>query len=192
MTPTILRKEFRIERESMICGSAEAENKVYKKVVGDSGSVWLIPQNDSPGEGVHVHNPNDRDSQGYGGRTLEFLLTDGTVYKAAGPWHSNSDALYCDTGIDLRDKHRTFVVISLGRGLDGGVIILEDVIYIDDAPKVGEFKRGDKLAQELADKLNRPVIRYSRSRGGSSCGPEYPSSWTYEARNNYWKQRAEV
>lgn len=196
MTPIIIQKEFRIGREPMICASAEAEDKVYKKVVGKSGSIWLIPQLDAArqdlptedsGDGVHVHRLDDKDSDGYGGRTLEFLLTDGTIYKAAGPWHSNTEALYKDTGIDLRDKHRTFVVISLDRDFDGYDTIMKDILHIDKEPTIGKFERGKEIARYHADRLNRPVHRYSQSRGGSSCGSENPSSWTAEEGNTYWK-----
>jgi len=105
-------------------------------------------------------------------------LEDGTTEKLRGPWHTNSDALYENTGVDLRDKHLTFVVIGKGRKTHrtrrGWVDKITEVLYQDDKPIVGEFDRGKKLAQSMVNKLKQTVYCYTRSQGGSSNSPIKP------------------
>ena len=148
----------------MICGSAEVEERTWYIIKGKSGGNWLIPVNDpEPAAHVHYHHPNDKNSEGYAGRTLPFKLEDGSVYQAQGPWHSNSDALFRDTGVDIRDQHLTFVVLAKDR--DGSV--MKDVLYIDDKPTLGKFERYKELATQYPDAR----YYYSESHGGSSMGP---------------------
>ena len=65
------------------------------------------------------------------------------------------------------------MIISLGR--KGGLnTIMTDVLYIEKEPILGSFNRGEILAQEMANKLEKQVMYYSQSMGGSSCGPVKP------------------
>lgn len=155
--------------------------KVWKKVETETGLVWLYPVNvPNPGDFIHVWNPaenrNRPSFQGYGGSTLTFELEDGTMFKCIGPWHSNSEALERSTGINLRDKHMTFVVISHERTSEKGTYrsVMKDVIYMDTEPTIGAFERGKEMAQTLANELDKEVYLYSKSSGGSSNGPVYP------------------
>lgn len=153
---------------TMICASAEAEAKVYRKTIGKSGAVWLVPIGPNPAENVHVHFPG-KHSDGYAGRTLSFPLEDGTTYEAQGPWHSNSDSLFDDTGIDVRETYRTFVVLSRDvKYLPNMVYELVDVLY-EDPPegKDGRYNRDKDLAKQY------PEARFCfmKSHGGGSAGP---------------------
>lgn len=165
------------ESYRMICGSAEAEKRAYKKLIGKSGKTWLVAVQDNPADNVYVSG--GKGSQGFAGRTLEFELEDGSIEKLVGPWHSNSDALFADTGYDVRDKYLTFGVIGLGRehrnGCGGGVTIT-DVLYQDKDWVLGTFDRVEKIAQKLANELGKTVMKFSKSRGGSSCGQVKPES----------------
>lgn len=164
--------DFEITEQRMICGSAEAERHVYQKVVGKSGRTWLF----MPDSADNIYVSGDKGSQGFAGRTLTFKLEDGSEMKLTGPWHSNSRALFDDTGVDLRAKHMTFVVIAEGRKCEAPryQTILTNVIYKDEAPQRSEFKRGDTMAQKLANELGKTLYVYSQTAGGSSCGPVNP------------------
>ena len=144
---------------------------IYRKVVGKSGIVWVYPINvENKAEMIHCRKPGDYKSNGYGGSTITFLLEDGTELKLQGPWHSNCEAFYEDTGIDIRDTHYTFVVISKNRTTDSYYKwIMQDVIYIDEKPTLGKFDRGEDMAKELVKKLGHPVYLYAESSGGSRC-----------------------
>ncbi len=175
---TPAENDFVVGRLPMVCGSAEAESRRYYKHVGKSGKVWLVA--DQPDAAANVYVEGGPNSDGFGGRTLTFPLVDGTELKLKGPWHANSDSLFHDTGIDVRDKHYTFVVISRGR--ESGEhyeSVMVDVLYKDDRPRLGSFHRGDLLAREWAQKLGTPVFLYSRSSGGSSCGQVKPDAKFY-------------
>lgn len=159
----------------------ESISKIWKKIEMDDGKVWLIPTNvPNPGDFIHYWNPNEKPTrptlQGYGGRTLKFVLEDGIIFECSGPWHSNSDSLYENTGIDLRDKHMTFVVISKEEEFDSVEMntIMLDVLYIDNEPNIGNFNRGEILAKDFANKIGKTVHLYSQSKGGSYCGSICP------------------
>ena len=179
--------DYEIPRQSMICARADAEQFIYRKVEDRSGNIWLWPVNsDSPAEQVHVHRPADTRSEGYGGATLHFLLEDGTTYAAKGPWHSNADAMFMATGIDLRNTHWTFGCIALDRTVRSytttclAYTVMLNVVYLDKEPVLGNFNRIKNLAQDWADAFSHPVMYYSQSRGGSSNGPVYPTGQSYK------------
>jgi len=144
---------------------------IYRKVIGKSGGTWVYPVNvENKGEMIHCRRPGDFKSNGYGGSTLKFPLEDGTELELQGPWHSNSESFYEDTGIDIRDTHYTFVIISKNRDYDMYRWIMKDIIYIDEKPTLGKFERGEDMAIEFVKKLGHPVYLYAESSGGSRCG----------------------
>jgi hypothetical protein len=162
------------EPYSMICGSYDAEIRKYKLYVGKSGRRWLVAIQPNEADNVYVEGgPN---SDGFAGSILSFTLESGEVISLKGPWHTNADSLFNDTGIDIRDKHLTFVVIGLDRThTDRGYrTVIKDVIYKDKEPTIGAYYRGTKIAMQLAKELNRPVMCYSKSENGSSSGLVYP------------------
>ena len=80
----------------------------------DGKSVWYVPANVDDyikASKIHMQSLNGKRSEGYGGSTWEFKCTDGKTYSVQGPWNSNSGSLHANTGIDLRDKHKFYIVI---------------------------------------------------------------------------------
>jgi hypothetical protein len=175
--------DYKIKRQGMICASADAQSRKYRKVTGKSGRNWYIAI-DSPAGNVYVspkseeNTPGYKGFKGFGGRTLQFELEDGTVDHIQGPWHSNSDSLFEDTGVDVRDQHVTFGVISRDFKSDPddpwGDGIMVDVLYIDEEPNKGSFDRIDKLAEEYAEREGKQIMYYRESKGGSCRGPVKP------------------
>lgn len=180
-TPTA--NDFIIERQPMICASAEAESRKYHKYIGKSGRIWLAADQEDAAANVYVEGgPN---SDGFAGRTLTFQLTDSSEIKLKGPWHTNSQALFEDTGVDVRDKYYTYIVISKDRKYgEHYESIMVDVLYRDEAPQLGSFHRGDVLAREWAREIGVPVYCYSQSKGGSSCGQVKPDAVFYWEKDN--------
>ena len=175
-TPT--DNDFIVQRQPMICGSAEAESRKYHKYVGKSGKVWLVA--DQPDAAANIYVEGGPNSDGFAGRTLTFPLVDGTEIKLKGPWHANSQLLFQDTGIDVRNRHYTFVVISRDRKPGKNYeSIMVDVLYRDEEPQLGSFHRGDVLARQWTRELGVPVYCYSQSKGGSSCGQVKPDAVFY-------------
>lgn len=97
-----------------VSGRGEAVSRVYRLVKGESRHVWLYPANEkNPADHIYMtNNPENTTSneqlfQGFGGATLPMPLENGKTYMLHGGWHSNSEALFKDTGVDLREKHLT-------------------------------------------------------------------------------------
>jgi len=168
--------DYIIDRQPILCGQSEAEERRYKRVIGKLGRTWLYAIQDNPADNIYVSG--DKNSDGFGGATLSFTLEDGTIEELRGPWHTNSDDLYSNTGVDLRDKHLTFVAIGKRRKTyrtkQGWVDKIIEVLYQDKKPIIGEFDRGKKLAQSIANKLKQTVYCYIESQGGSSNSPIDP------------------
>jgi len=168
--------DYKLEHQQMTCGSSEAESRKYIPLITKEGYLWLVADQPNMGDNVYFCS-FDPKSDGFGGRTLHFELVDGTSIDLPGPWHGNTDSLFHDTGIDIRDTHLTFVVVAKDRKHEGWQCTYTDVLYKDDEPKVGLFDRGEAIAKEWANKLKQPVMCYRQSQGGSSDGPVYPDGW---------------
>lgn len=140
------------------------EEKRWKRVVGKR-TTWYIPLNDYPAEEIHC--AGGPDSQGYGGSTISFTLENGEVVKEKGPWHSNSESLFHDTSIDIRNTHRTYGIIAVDNNWANGHWSYKDIIYKDSGPTPGHFNRIERLAQDIANLLDSPLYFYSCSPGGS-------------------------
>jgi hypothetical protein len=165
--------DYVIQRQPMRSGQGEAQSRRYHKYVSKSGKVWLVA--DQPNAGANVYVEGGPNSDGFGGATLTFPLVDGSEIKLKGPWHTNAGALYSDTGVDVRNQHYTFVVVSRRR--ESGEhyeMIMADVLYKDEASVLGSFDRGKGIARKLLSEMALDsVALYSESEGGSSCGFEY-------------------
>jgi len=158
------------EPYSMACGSYEAEIRRYKKYVDKQGGVWLVSNQEAAAENVYFHNPKDLNSDGFAGRTLTFILEDDSEYKAKGPWHTNADALFAATGVDIRNTHFTFVVLAKERFStnDGRYrTALRGIIYKDEKPILGSFNRYKDLIKQHPE----ANFYFTGSSGGSCSGP---------------------
>lgn len=163
--------DYATEDGGMICGQSDAQERRYHAYKGNSGKTWLVADQVNAAENVYVtNNPQNTTSssqgfEGFGGATLKFKLVDGTIFEAHGPWHTEADGLFKDTGIDVRNTHYTFVVLAMAR--DGWPTIMRDVVYKDKEPVLGAFDRYKELMKQYPQALQY----YSKSSGGSSCGP---------------------
>lgn len=183
--PTILQAEYTVVA-SRVMVSAQGERAkitLWDYAVEADGTYWLWPAagTDEPGAMVHcgddVRAGRPR-SEGYGGACLTFPTRDGPVV-LQGPWHSNTDALFERTGVDLRDKHKTWGVIGLNRRHDRAYnTVVVGVVHLDPpGGVVGRYDRIKTLAQQLADQFDRPMMCHMRSAGGGSEGFETPTGW---------------
>lgn len=142
----------------------------FEKYKGLRDDYWYVGMNDSPANQI-FHTPPERETKdswqgfrGFGGRTLSFMLKDGTVDKVEGPWHVSADALYRNTGVDVRRTYYTWGCIAEGREDS----IYRNVIYRDDLPSRGSFNRIPRYALTLCRQLNMPLYVYIKSYGGTA------------------------
>lgn len=171
--------DYVVGRTPVICGQSEAQGRKYFKHIGKSGKIWLVA--DQPNSADNIYVEGKPGSDGFGGATLEFPLTDSEeIIKLKGPWHTNDDALFADTGVDVRDKHYLIVVIGeevkYGKHYEN---IVHKVLYKDDEPVLGLFHRGDILGREYAQKLGRRVYVVRSSMGGGCYGYVEPDAIFY-------------
>jgi hypothetical protein len=165
--------DFVGEDYAMFSGQADAVERKYHKHIGKSGNTWLVADQEEAAENVYVtNNPKNTTSpkqrfEGFGGATLSFPLVDGTTFDLHGGWHSNADALYNDTGIDVRGTTRTFVVLGMDRTFIKGLrCVIKDVIYRDEKPTLGRYDR----YKDLIKKFPQAKVYYMTSKGGGSNG----------------------
>ena len=151
----------------MTCGRSDAQGRRYRKYVTKEGNVWLVADQPNAADNIYFHNPQDTESEGFAGATLTFPLVDGGEYIAKGPWHSESEGLFKDTGIDVRKTCLTFVVLSRGMTFNWPQQIMRDVVYKDTKWTLGTFGR----YKELITAYPEANYYYSASQGGSSSGP---------------------
>jgi hypothetical protein len=180
-----VKKETQIGPNDIIVGGRYYRVKTvrpenYKRYEGTSGRTWIVGNCEEAGQHIYVsadtkeNAPGYRGFRGFGGSTLSFNLEDGEIVQLQGPWHSNSEALYSDTGIDVRDKFYTWGCVSEEREWKNHDTIMKGVIYKDDSPVLGDYYRVTRIAMDIAKKLNKTIYCYSESAGGSSCGCIYP------------------
>ena len=152
--------------------SQEVERVKYRSVVGKSGIKWYVGVCDNPADHLYCTDSNewDKAGDGFGGRNITMHMEDGTTEVLRGGWHSNAEAYFQDTGEDVRDKHKTFVVLALRRDAEH----LYDVLYRDSEPQISEFRRGENMAKEIAQRIGSPVVSFSRSATGAVIGTIYP------------------
>ncbi len=79
----------------------------YNRYDTGGGEIWLVGENDSLNNIYVSSTPTNR---GFGGTKMSFDLDDDTTVTLIGPNHSNSDALYNATGIDLKKKDNTHYI----------------------------------------------------------------------------------
>jgi len=171
----VIEDEYIIKRQPMYSGQADAAARQYFRYTGRSGRTWLVA--DQPNAADHifvsaVYKPGDRSSfKGFGGAALVFPIVGQDVVTLTGPWHTNSEAFLADVGVDIRDRHLTFVVVARERVWAEGSYepTYKGLLYLEDGVGVvGSFNRGDHIAEDFADLMGEPVYLYSASPGGSS------------------------
>jgi len=83
-----------------------AEEVKFRKYEGKSGSTWLVGIAENFLEHIYVsaepeeNKPGYKGSRGFGGDRATFKMEDGSFYFLTGPWHSNPNSFFEDTGID--------------------------------------------------------------------------------------------
>ena len=138
----------------------------------DARRLWLVGANTlAPADHIYVGYREDTGSKGYGGRHMIFNLTDHNMaVTLQGPWHSNSDALYENTGIDLRDKHYVQLVVGLSRRNGPSYrTTLTDIVYYEP-PGVRAYDGYKATMRELYEKYRCDLYYWHGGSGGSTCG----------------------
>jgi len=166
----------------MTSGQGEAVRNRYHLHVGKSGRAWLVADREDCADHVYctAYADWDRTGEGFAGAHLKLPLVDDNEFILKGGWHSNSQALLADTGVDITDRHLTYGAIGFKRlywspehpNENMGV---GDVIFADEEPTLGDFHRIEELAKQYANELGETIYYSVQSSGGGSSGPIYPN-----------------
>lgn len=169
---------FTIPSYGMISAQGIANSNEWKIAIGKSGHIWLYHP-----ERSMVWVSGGKGSEGCGGSTVDFPLADGLgKISLVGPWNSNADECFRETGIDVRGNFITWGCVGTGRDYDAntGTQRITGLLYFDAAPKKGTYDRIGHLAWDMQEAApDQKLYYYMESAGGSSHGPV---SMPYELR----------
>jgi len=141
----------------------------WELAVGKWGRVWLYDP-----EGADCYVSSEPGNRGFGGSAITFPLKQGGgTITLPGPWHSNTHALFTDTGVDRRDQHMTWGCIGTGLEYDGnlGRERLTGIVWFDAEPTRGTFDRVYLLAAKMQAERGVPLFYMRVSAGGTEQGP---------------------
>lgn len=186
--------DFTPKRSQVVSAHGEAQKRKYHPYVDDGGKLWLVADQPNMADNIYVEGEPGRPSDmGFGGSMLTFplvtyptdmLSSDARIgpaleVKLKGPWHTNSESFFGATGVDIRDTCWTRVVVSKGKLYDFKEHKTNylDVQHYEEVMVLGTFKRGDRIAQKIAEGTGKGVFLYIESSGGSSSKPISPSWW---------------
>lgn len=189
----VLGGNFTATPYSMISASGEAQAKEYLHIKGKKWD-WLVQPN-REAESILCWKDSKGTSKGFAGRTLKlkvigellevpwvglepFMYEEPCEFQWQGPWASNTESLFVDTGYDIRDRIKSWGCIGKRRSYDksnqpfgASRQVIEELVYFDEAPQYGTGRRIQDLAQKMSDELEITLFYYEETRGGSSCGP---------------------
>lgn len=104
--------------------------------------MWFVPSDTKfAADDIWMWNKNNQN--GISGQTREFLLAPGTTITVKGPWLSNAEHLFKETGVDLRERHA--VKLKVRR------IVGKELLYQDHDWVAGSIESSRAIAQEIAN-----------------------------------------
>jgi hypothetical protein len=164
-----------------ICGptvSARPHDDMIFAHEYSASRVWLFPADLSTPDAanfIYCRNLSIEKSAGFGGAGVTFRMSDGTTKSLQGPWNSNADALFEQTGVDLRNSNITFGIVAKSREhIEFSKERFSDILHEDLEPTSGRYDRIPDLAQDFANRLNSTIYFAYRARGGGSSGHKHP------------------
>lgn len=157
-------------------GHPHAESKSpYRTALGIDGCRWFYRTDKFGASHIYVENGNS--GIGMGGATVRFHLEDGTHYDCKAPWMGNANQLFDETGVDLREKHGTRLILSRNRKYSENNQYMPDmidVVYHEPEFVEGTFDRPNELAQSIADKMGERLFYFIETAGGAQSGQVSP------------------
>lgn len=144
----------------------------YKMVMDKSGRrAWFY--RDVKFAAGNIYADGGPGSEGMGGRTCRFELEDGTHYDSIGPWMGNANDLFNQTGVDLRNRHASRLILARRVEYPKNEYFVRpdmlDVVHFEEDFIEGTFDRANILAQEIANKMGEKLHYFIETSGGSQC-----------------------
>ena len=148
----------------------------YRMVMGKDGKAWFYRTGKFAATAIYVDG--GKGSEGMGGRVCRFELEDGSFFDSIGPWMSNANHLFQMTGVDLRDKYATSLILSrqvhYPKDSYGIMPDMLDVVHYEPEFVEGTFDRPNLLAQKIANDLDETLYYFIETSGGAQSGQVRP------------------
>ena len=127
----------------------EIQKTLFNKVVGKNGITYLY--NGNPNS-IYV----DGDKTGMGGVEMGFKMMDKTEEVYKGPWNTNANDLFEQTGIDLTKMNYSYGLVFQTRADALAFEKGKDVkpVFSDSGWTVGEFDGGEKRMKNTLDTMS--------------------------------------
>ena len=152
--------------QPMVCGSTEAESKVYTKHKGSSGHTWYWCDS----EHVYV----DGHKNGFAGREIQLPMVDGTTEAVTGLWSSNSEAFETDTGVTVDHSYPiSYMIGRLDKSAAGKFQTYNFAEVIDQGEVNSTWQEILDLARRLDKEHGGGLFCCYKTSGGGSAGMVY-------------------
>lgn len=168
MTNTVYMEDAVIfcVHQPVVSAIENLKSNIYKLLIGKDGTRWVVACVENAAD--YVYCDGGKGSQGFGGRTLEFELEDGSKVAFEGPWQCDAAALLEATGYDVTDKKLVRGIIAEERtDINNSTILCKKVHHYDVKPVLRNYYTIHQKAEALANKLNKPIYWAQVSIGGS-------------------------
>jgi len=147
-------------------------DEIIYEIVSCLEKWYLIPVNiPNRADYIYTRKKDIGKSFGFGGDVLIFKLNDGRLFSLQGPWHTNSNSLFHDTGISVGDEYFTWGYIYEQKEparVKGSLYTMINVIYQDNSWILDRFDRIENHTKKLVQHFKKSLYYSSFSRGGSS------------------------
>lgn len=147
------------------------EDLVFQKVNGRDG-CWYIGKTQNSGDWIFFSS--DPFQYGETKPSPIKITTEGGVEEVSSLWRSSSEELFLDTGMDLRDKHLTFGVVSEIREIGDLDIKMEEILHADESPVLGTIDRIDSIAQDLANGSGKTLFYIRKGVSQNKISIKHP------------------
>ena len=155
------------------CAESEKQKAIYQKLEGKSATWYYAINKENVADYIYA---STRNKEGFGGRSLQFELEDGTIDNVVGPWQAGAENMKKETGVDITKKHlMSFVVCEKYKNAEGFYQNGECINVLHSAfNECMDFNEPKRIAQQIAidrDDLDS-VYLVQVSSGGGMAGYE--------------------
>ena len=87
------------------CAESEQQKAIYQKLEGKSATWYYAINKENVADYIYA---STRNKEGFGGRSLQFELEDGTIDNVVGPWQAGAENMKKETGVDIKKTPNVF------------------------------------------------------------------------------------
>jgi len=142
------------------------KNVLFQTTIDNNKILWVYPHNyEFAGDFIFVQKSPNIDAK----KTHLVVNTVDGKKLAIVEWkHENSNNLFQATGINLKNKHLSYIVIGLDFEIGmKNTVIIKKVLYKDKEPQSGSLFRGNNISRLIASREKSIVFLYRKTIWGN-------------------------